>query len=234
MGIVTFLCFISKEPSPDKKTTGSTTMKRIFLNFILVPKLGTSKMTDGNFMDFVSSIILSVKDNANFTNEQTAIGALKLKLADFIATKGKIKYGPSGAAAAKDAIRAEMEQMLKALAIACADEVNNDLAKFLTSGFSIREHHAITGLKVPTAVKLSVGASDTQLELSFKGDEKASYYKIWIGLDTESLLNMVTTTASKLTVTGCKPGVRYYVRLAACGKKDVMSAWSSFVSRIAA
>lgn len=209
-------------------------MKRIFLNFIIVPSLRTGKMSDEQFTNYVTNIIYSMTGNANFATLTAQITALKTKNTEFAVAKGNVKHGPAGSAAEKDAIRAEEEQMLKAMAIACSQIANGDLAVFLSSGFIAREHHAVTGLNDPTKLLLENGTQETELKLSFLGDERAPFFKIWIGLDTVTPTSLIESTSSRYVLENLVPGTRYYVKVMACGTKGLKSGWSTFISRIAA
>ncbi len=88
--------------------------------------------------------------------------------------------------------------MAKSRASDCAVVAFGKLAIFLTNGFATREHHAITALNDPSKLLLENGAKESELKLSFKGDEKASFYKIWVGLDTEGMLSVTESTSANL------------------------------------
>lgn len=209
-------------------------MKKLFLNFIIVPKFGTSNLSDQKFVTHVMNIVNSILLNANFPNQQLDTKALEQKINDFVVAKGKVKHGPAGAAAEKDAIRAEIEKMLKNLAIDCARVADGDIAVFLTSGFTAREHHAITNLNTPVKLLLEQGDNETELKLSFKGDDKAAFYKISVGLDTVTPLMIYSNKSTRFVIPNLKPGTRYFVQVMACGAKDIASGWSGFVNCIAA
>ena len=211
-------------------------MKHFLVLFLMPVSLKLAKYTDEKLITFISNVLLSVVANAAiFVNTQALVPAMKTAIKNFSDACASVKNGPAGSAAAKDALRLQLETLINQMAVSCWTESLNSIETFKKSGFSTRkpfEH--ILSLLTPVKLLLKQCSFPNSLQLSFKAVEHAVYYKVRVMLADGTVVSELTTTDSRKTIiTDLKRAEHYFVQVAACSAK-IQSEWSSKVDAICA
>lgn len=211
-------------------------MKKIIFFFLMPVSLKLAKYTDEKLIVFINNVLISIIANAAiFVNTQALVPAMKTAIKNFSDACAAVKNGPAGSAAAKDALRLQLETLINQMAVSCWTESVNSIDTFKKSGFNTRkpfEH--ILSLLTPVKLLLKQCSFPNSLQLTFKAVEHAVYYKIRVMLTDGTVVAELTTTDSRKTIiTDLKRGEHYFVQVSACSAK-IQSEWSSKVDAICA
>ncbi len=151
----------------------------LFVNLVLIPRLGLSQMRDADLLIYAHNIVIALNGNASFPGVQADLLLMKAQADVFEAAKDNVKHGPAGAAALKKAERAKLETMLKNLAAQCVIEANGDESVFLSSAFDLRRRpQPHNQLNAPENFDVISLADSGKVKVSFKKVKGAYSYEL--------------------------------------------------------
>ena len=204
------------------------------VNTLIQPKLGLSRKTDADLLEYSSNIINAIDLNI-LSFPGVALAALKTKRAAYDTSLGKVKHGTPADTATKNNDRTELENGLRSMANDCAEIANGDEALFLLSGFQIRSKPTPSGmLEAPKSFELNLGPLEGTLEAKFKRVKNANAYEVFFGkynTDPSTWELLKVTTSGKNMISDLESNVLFSARVRAVGTKGKKGEWSEIVTR---
>jgi len=217
------------------------TLKQIYMLlrilFIIVPKLGLSKLNDNSLDGYVQDKVDALTDNDNFVTTDPTLVVVNTALTDYRSKLSLAQERTPANVAAKDASRDDLEEKVTLLALDVARQSNGDIPKFLTSHFDYRQQGSATPpLDVPQNFKLSFTKYEGELKAGSNAVKNASSYEIRLTQDPSQPVKdwelVMTGTSSKVIFTGLESGKRYYGTMRVIGSRGKISDWSDQADKI--
>ncbi len=203
----------------------------LFLNLVLIPRLGLRLMRDADLLIFAHNIVIALHNNPSFPGVQADVALMKAQADVFEAAKDNVKHGPAGAAALKNEERVKLESMLKNLANQCVIEAAGNEAVFLSSAFELRRRaQPHNELSTPENFDVTSLADPGKVKVTFKRVKGAFSYELWVaksGQDFE--LHSLLTGGRNNVVSNLDSFSMYRFRLRASGKNGIKSSFGEIV-----
>lgn len=193
-----------------------------------------SRYSDGGFQSKVQTIISSMGENPNFTNPIPSVEDITNGYEAYTEALDAARMGNHSDVAAKNAMRSELTDLLRSLAVNVTSTANGDRSILLTSGFDISKEREPVVITKPENLQVSNGLNSGELHVSVATVKGAkSYVHEYATPEAMNANNWqaVTTTMSKITYNSLQAGQTYYCRVAAVGAKGQI-VYSDAVSRM--
>lgn len=203
----------------------------LFLNLILVPRLGLAKMRDTDLENYAHNIVNTLTGNPSFPGVQADLPAITTQIDRFEQAKANVRFGPAGAAALKNEERARLEMMLKNLAAKCVIEANGNEAVFRSSGFDLRRRsQPHNSLPVPMRFDVVSLSESGKVRVSFKRVPGAFNYELYAAKPGEDFrLHTTLTNGRRSVVNNLDSLTIYRFRLRAMGKNGIHSEFTEVI-----
>lgn len=203
----------------------------------LIVRLGTSRMSALQFVQFVAFVIAKMTGNTNFPTPKPTLADLLAKLDDLKAAITDVDARVAGAVVLRDQIRSELLVMMTELASYCVVASAGDAAILLTSGFELRKtpQPAPDPLSIVKNTRLVPTGNETELRLLFDPVPYAKSYEIYMSnADDQHFAFYTTTSGQRYLLRSLTPGTRYFVKVKAVGPKGIKGGFGDVATRIAA
>jgi hypothetical protein len=206
---------------------------------IIKPVLGTSGITDSEFVSRLGAIHDKMNGNPAYPNPPIDMPSFKTAIDAYHSAVGAALDGGKNAIAARDKARADVTVMFRLLGhyveVACKD----DMDAFLSSGFVAvipRQKSTAQPVAVPSITAVDQGSTG-QLVVTIKPVAKARNYDIRYApaAPAGAVISWTTITVATVkpssTISNLTPGTIYTFQVRAFGKLGY-SDWSSPVNRM--
>jgi hypothetical protein len=174
-------------------------------------------------------ILTGLTGNPHYLTPSPALAAVQAALDDFITALANAADGGQTLTAIKNAKRAALVALLRALASYVSVTCNGDLAVLLSSGFPIQkpQRSPVGELPAPANVTLSLGAHTGELDAAATPVVGASVYNWRLARADAPTVYVQTaqTTAASTSFESLTPGVAYVTQVNAVGSAGP-SDWS--------
>ena len=202
-------------------------------------KMGTSKLTVPQKIQFVRAVIIEMTGNPNFVTPAPTLAAVGTA-----ATSLETGYGEAlaarMAAKAKTAAMEAADDALDVLVSQLANYVQNtsggQAAKIESSGFGVCQIPAppIGPLSAPTDIVVTPNEAAGTMNMDWQPVRGANSYTIERAVDAPVLAwtPVLATTKSKAVVNTMTSGTRYWLRVAAIGTAG-QGPWSNAIAKFA-
>lgn len=186
-------------------------------------------MSDAELAQNVDTIVFALTNNLNFPTPTPTLKVINTALADFRVAMAEAAKGGKEATAIKNAQRAALISLLRALASYLTVTSGGDMAKLLSSKFPVQKpvRTPIGQLPQPDPAYLVAGVLSGQIDASISPIYGAYVYNWRVALKSAptSYLQTFQTTAARTLVEDLTPGQIYLVQVSAVGSAGV-SDWS--------
>lgn len=192
---------------------------RVSLKFVSFP--------DSDLVMFANRAVSHIEGNATYPDPPVNTGVITTTTANFEAAIMAASMGGPMQTAAKNALRATLEDMLRKTASYVQIQANSDMEKLLSSGFEpVSTNRVSLPLPPPVAPTVRNGFT-TQLVVSVTSVVNArSYETRFKPEEGEWQQSVFTTGGRRITLGGLTPGERYTVQVRAVGGSTGLSPWS--------
>jgi hypothetical protein len=194
-----------------------------------------NKNKDARLLTAAQTIITSMTGNLGYPSPSPTLTAVISATNDFADAMAAAANGGKTLTAAKNARRAALVALLRALANYVQVTCNGDLTVLLSSGFPIQkpQRNPIGTLPAPANLIVSVGSLSGELDASVSPVFGAATYNWRLAAASAPGVNLQTaqTTAGNNTFSGLTPGATYVIQVNAVGAAGV-SDWSKSVSQM--
>ena len=185
------------------------------------------------------TVVKQLTGNVNFTTLPIDLAVLKSALDAYSVLIGEAKDGGKKAIAARNQKGAEIDRMLRALALYVELNCKDDLNIFLTSGFTPRSNSRkpARALAQPMVVNVDQGISG-QLLVTITAVQGAKTYELQFApqgpggaTPTSWLMQTVHKTKPATAINGLTPGTTYAIQVRAYGQLGY-TEWSDSATRM--
>jgi hypothetical protein len=177
--------------------------------------------SDGQLIVDVGAIIAAMTGNKSYLNPSPTLAAVIAALNEFTAALSAAADGGVTLTAIKNAKRAALVSLIRALALYVQGACNGDLAVLKSSGFPTQkpQPQPVGILPVPANLTVALGMRSGELDASVTPVPGASTYtwRVTAASAPGIVVQLEQTTASSNTLTGLTPGVVYNVEANAVG-----------------
>ena len=185
--------------------------------------------TDAQLLTDTKTILTLMKDNAAYPEPSPTLPTVATAADDFSTALANAANGGTERTALKNASRAALAILLRALAAYVAVACKRDLARLLSSGFPIQKPVPTPAgvLPAPAIPVLSRGARSGTLAAATRPLAAAYSYnwRLALASDPTAYVQLPQTTAASLLFAGLTPGQIYLVDVSAFGTAGT-SDWS--------
>jgi hypothetical protein len=194
--------------------------------------------SDAELIVHVGGIITGMTGNASYPTPSPTLAAVTAALNAFTTAVNDFVTNGGGVALtlAKNARRAELVALLRALASYVQVTCNGNLEVLVSSGFPIQKpvRTPIGELPVPSGLTVSLGTYSGQLNASVPPVFGAAVYnwRVTTAAAPTVVVQSAQPTAASNTFTGLTPGVLYNTEVSAVGAAGP-TAWSAPVPLMA-
>jgi len=177
--------------------------------------------TDGQLIIDVGALITALTGNKSYLAPSPTLAAITAALNDFTAALSAAADGGVTLTAIKNAKRAALVSLIRALALYVQANCNNDLATLKSSGFPTQspENQPVGEMPVPRGLAVALGISSGKLDVSVIPVAGASSYnwRVTTGVGVAAVVLVAQSTAADYTFAGLTPGQLYYAEASAVG-----------------
>lgn len=188
-----------------------------------------TKDSEGPFSEKVDAGLTDMTSNSNYTALDAAVTACKAAYAAYQVAKVNAMNGGYVAIAARNARRAELVSLLRALLSNVNAIANGDREKLLTTGFPLRStaRTPLGPLPAPSTPRVTNGPTTGTLKATTQRVYGASLYTARVALASapEVYVQTVQGTGSRFLFEGLTPGELYNVEMNVIGAAGA-SDWS--------
>lgn len=203
-------------------------MKKIF-----TPVVGLAKRTYAEISLKAKKVATAVKSQIEFVALAAEADALMLDAKNFdLALQ---KETTKSVTQERRTLASSIIAKLEILMWNCYDIAKDDAELFLLTGYSIKKTPVkVTVLEMPKDMTAKYGKNEGEIEITFKGDKHAAFYKVMVGTTPDNMQLAGVYTTSRIVITGLQSSSLYYIKVMACGARGVVSFWSPVISQKAA
>ena len=192
-----------------------------------------NKYTDEELVIVANNIVDNMTDNANFSSPSPALSEISDATSAFSAALAVAKTGGTYETAVKKEKRNILTSLLRQEGAYVQITSGGNEAKILSTGFSVNKKASPVGqLNAPESLKITAGANEGSLQLTWKVVKHASAYIIAYtetpATDT-SVWIYKTITKRKFLVDELTSGKQYAFKVAGIGS-DESRIWSSVIN----
>jgi hypothetical protein len=179
-----------------------------------------SKLSDGEFVTKVSSIITAMTDNPNFPTPVPPLVSISEALGNFTSAMTAADEGGTGLVEIKNQKRLLLAELVRQLGLYIMYLAGGDALVLATTGYDLAKTPAPQTLSNPGVITMKDGISTGMLTASVKRPSGAKSFLYQITPDPmtpQSPWQSVPGSKSKYTFTDLLPGKKYWVRFGAVG-----------------
>ncbi len=192
--------------------------------------------SDATLITTSTGIIAGLTNNPAYPTPAPTLASIQTGLNDFTEALSAAAGGGVALTSAKNAARAALAALLRALASYVNVTCGGDMTKLLTSGFPIQKPTRTPAgvLLAPTGLTVSLAIRSGELHAAATPVPGAVLYSWHIALASAPAapVQSMQTTAASTTFTGCTPGLEYSVIMNAIGTAGA-SNWTDAVNQFA-
>jgi len=198
----------------------------------IIPKLGLRNITDSDLVTYAQNKIDNISGLAAFAAVVPGPATLNNKNKQYEAALADAVQGDKSQTATKDALRAELEELLTRQAENCAEIANGNLPLYLSTGYDAKDTAGTPVGELGQVLNMRLKPSEIIGELKADWDkvDKATNYTLRCYTDDAnpegSTIYSDTTGPSKATVNGLPSGEKVYVQARANGGSTGHGPWS--------
>jgi hypothetical protein len=190
----------------------------------------THKYSDKELSVAASTVSTKLSDNVNFPTLKEVAAQIEEKTTTLDTFLSQMSDGNKEITAQKNAVRAELEKLLRSTALKVEDLSEGDEVKLLSSGFALNKsrQNPVGTLAQVQNVKAKLGTYSGSLDLSWDIVEHAVSYEVRYTPSprvASSVFQISTCTRRKTLLEGLTVGLQYVIQVAAVGA-DTKRAWS--------
>jgi hypothetical protein len=186
--------------------------------------------SDGQLVIDVTALITALTGNQNFPNPTPTLAVIIASFTEFTTALGNAADGGATLTAIKNAKRAALVALIRALALYVQGACGGDLAVLKSSGFPTQkpQRQPIGSLPAPAFLRLSLGAVSGELDAAAQPVNGAAIYNWQVMAATAPTVVVQTgqTPGASTTFAGLLPGQAYIVQMNASGTAGP-SNWST-------
>jgi hypothetical protein len=207
---------------------------------IIKPVLGTSGVSDADFISRLNAVHDGMNNNAAYPSPPIDMAGFKAAIDAYSAAVAAALDGGKSAITARDKRRADVTIMFRLLGHYVEVACKNDMNTFVSSGFVAVAKHAKTPAQpvaVPAIGAVDQGSNSGQLVVTIKSVPKARSYDLrYAPVPAAGAAITYTTVAlatakPAVTINNLTPGTTYTFQVRAFGKLG-FSDWSDGVNRM--
>ena len=191
------------------------------------------RLSDAHLVIFVQLVIDHITGNASFPTPPVTMVLLGTTNDSFRDAIMAAQMGGPMQTAAKNALRATVEDMMRRTALYVTTCANGDLEKLLSSGFEPTSTNRVSQPLPQPASPTVRNGNTTELIVSVTSVPNARSYETRVKPEEGDWQQSVFTTGSRrITVSGLTPGQPYTVEVRAIGGATGLSPWSDPTTRM--
>jgi|SRR5665213_2683887 len=191
--------------------------------------------SDSQLVVDVSAMIVALTNNQNYPTPSPTLAAVIAALNDFTAALSAAADGGATLTAIKNARRAALVSLIRALALYVQGACNGDIAILKGSGFPTQkpQPQPIGDLPVPASLTAALGISSGKLDVRVAPVPGAATYtwRLTAAAAPTVVLQLAQSTATSYTFANLTPGVVYNVEANAVGAAGP-SGWTAPVPQM--
>jgi hypothetical protein len=186
--------------------------------------------SDGKLVIDITAIIAAMTGNTHYLTPSPTLTAVIAALNEFTAAKGAAAHGGTTLTAIKNAKRAALVSLIRALALYVQVACNGDFAILKSSGFPTQKPQGqpVGELPVPSNLMVALGISSGKLDVSVAPVPGASTYtwRLTLASAPTAVVQLAQSTATSYTFASLTPGLVYNVEANAVGAAGP-SGWTT-------
>ena len=176
--------------------------------------------SDGDLIINIGAIIMAMTGNKHYLTPSPTLAAIITALSEFTDSRNAAADGGRTLKAIKNAKRAALVSLIRALALYVQANCQNDLAILKSSGFPTQKPQGepVGDMPVPSGLTVALGISSGKLDVSVAPVVGASAY-LWrlTEVANPAVVLVKQSTATTYTFTDLIPGKLYNTEAAALG-----------------
>jgi hypothetical protein len=168
--------------------------------------MGFSHLTDANLLLLANGVLKGLTRNGAFPSPTPSLATFIVDVTTFSNAATAALDGGKNAKSARDKAKNVLVRDLRQLAMYCESNCNEDLATFITSGFTVKAKATASGpVRVPAIKSLDYGTVPGQILVTIKSTPGARSYNLRFGQMPPGSATALAPASSTAQIPGTVP-----------------------------